>query len=199
MGLFDKVSHELVDIIEWTDDSPDILVWRFPRWQNEIKNGAKLVVRQSQVAVFVNEGKIADVFPSGTHTLETANIPVLSTLRGWKYGFNSPFKVEVYFVNTRQYTDQKWGTKNPIMLNDPNFGMVDIRAFGTYAFRVADPKKFMEEIVGTNSAFTTEDIGGQLKSTMVSKLTSELAKSGFGVDKFSANVEEISDFCKTKV
>ncbi|HTB05576.1 MAG TPA: SPFH domain-containing protein [Bacteroidia bacterium] len=199
MSIFSGISHELIDIIEWTDDSSDTLVWRFPRWQNEIKNGAKLVVRQAQAAVFVNEGKIADVYQPGTYTLETNNMPILTTLRGWKYGFNSPFKVEVYFVNTRQYTDQKWGTKNPIMLNDPNFGMVDIRAFGTYAFRVADPKKFMEEIVGTNSAFTTEDIGGQLKSTMVSKLTSELAKSGFGVDKFSANVEEISDFCKTKV
>jgi membrane protease subunit (stomatin/prohibitin family) len=199
MGLFDKVSHELVDIIEWTDDSPDILVWRFPRWQNEIKNGAKLVVRQSQVAVFVNEGKIADVFPSGTHTLETANIPVLSTLRGWKYGFNSPFKVEVYFVNTRQYTDQKWGTKNPIMLNDANFGMVNLRAFGTFAFRVTDGKKFIEEIVGTSGEFTTEEITGQLKSTMISKLSDAIAKSNLGIEKFSANLEEFSQFGMDKL
>jgi len=199
MGLLSGISHELIDIIEWTDDSSDTLVWRFPRWQNEIKMGAQLVVRQAQAAVFVNEGKIADVFQSGTYTLETKNIPILTTLRGWKYGFNSPFKAEVYFVNTRQFTDQKWGTKNPIMLNDDKFGMVDIRAFGTYAFRVNDPKKFMEEIVGTNSQFTAEDISGQLRSMMVTKLTEELAKSNFGVEKFSANVSEISDFCKEKV
>ena len=158
MGIFSGISHELIDIIEWTDDSSDVLLWSFPRWQNEIKNGAKLVVRQAQVAVFVNEGKIADVFQPGTYTLETQNMPILTTLKGWKYGFNSPFKAEVYFVNTKQYTDQKWGTKNPIMLNDDKFGMVELRAFGTYAFRVADAKKFLEEIVGTNSAFTTEDI-----------------------------------------
>jgi membrane protease subunit (stomatin/prohibitin family) len=199
MGLLSGISHELVDIIEWTDDSADTLVWRFPRWQNEIKMGAQLVVRQAQAAVFVNEGKIADVFQSGTYTLETKNIPVLTTLRGWKYGFNSPFKAEVYFVNTRQYTDQKWGTKNPIMLNDDKFGMVDIRAFGTYAFRITDSKKFMEEIVGTNSQFSTDDIGGQLRSLMVTKITEELAKSNFGVEKFSANLGEISDYCKEKL
>src|SRR5580704_13929886 len=153
MSIFSGISHELIDIIEWNDNSTDTLVWRFPRWQDEIKMGAQLVVRQAQAAVFVNEGKIADVFQSGTYTLETKNIPVLTTLRGWKYGFNSPFKVDVYYVNTRQFTDQKWGTKKPIMLNDEKFGMVDIRAFGTYAFRVTDAKKFMEEIVGTNSQF----------------------------------------------
>ncbi len=199
MGIFSGISHELIDIIEWTDDSSDVLLWRFPRWQNEIKNGAKLVVRQAQVAVFVNEGKIADVFQSGTYTLTTENIPILTTLRGWKYGFNSPFKAEVYFVNTKQYTDQKWGTKNPIMLNDDKFGMVELRAFGTYAFRVSDAKKFMEEIVGTNSSFTTEDIEGQLRSLMVTNLTSAVAKSNLGVEKFSANLDEFSAFAKEKV
>jgi len=199
MGIFSGISHELIDIIEWTDDSSDVLLWRFPRWQNEIKNGAKLVVRQAQVAVFVNEGKIADVFQPGTYTLETQNMPILTTLKGWKYGFNSPFKAEVYFVNTKQYTDQKWGTKNPIMLNDDKFGMVELRAFGTYAFRVADAKKFLEEIVGTNSAFTTEDIAGQLRSMMVTNLTSAVAKSNLGVEKFSANLDEFSAFAKEKV
>ncbi len=199
MGLFSAISHQLIDIIEWKDDSTDTMVWRFPRFQDEIKMGAQLVVRQAQAAVFVNEGKIADVFQSGTYTLDTKNIPILTTLKGWKYGFNSPFKAEVYFVNTKQYTDQKWGTKNPIMLNDDKFGMVEIRAFGTYAFRVADAKKFIEEIVGTNSYFSTEDMAGQLKSLMVNKLTEELAKSNFGVEKFSANVGEVSDFCKEKL
>ncbi len=199
MGLFSGISHELIDIIEWNDDSSDTLLWRFPRWQDEIKNGAKLVVRQSQAAVFVNEGQIADVFMPGTHTLETKNIPVLTTLRGWKYGFNSPFKVDVYFVNTRQYTDQKWGTKNPIMLNDEKFGMVDLRAFGTYSFKVSDPKKFVEELTGTNSQFTTEDIGGQIRSMMVSNLTNAVAKSNLGIEKFSANLEEFSTFAKEKL
>lgn len=194
MGLFDKISHELIDIIEWTDDSSDTLVWRFPRWQNEIKNGAKLVVRQAQVAVFVNEGKVADVFQSGTFTLETKNLPVLSTLRGWKYGFNSPFKAEVYFVSTKQYTDQKWGTKNPIMLNDANFGMVSIRAFGTFAYKVSDAKNFIEQIAGTSGEFTTEQINGQIRSNLVSKFTNALAKSNLGVDKMSANLEELSAF-----
>jgi len=199
MGIFSGISHELIDIIEWTDDSSNVMLWRFPRWQNEIKNGAKLVVRQAQVAVFVNEGKIADVFEPGTYTLETKNLPVLTTLKGWKYGFNSPFKAEVYFVNTKQYTDQKWGTKNPIMLNDEKFGMVDLRAFGTYAFRVSDAKKFIEEIVGTNSAFTTEDIDGQLRSLMVTNLTNAVAKSNMGVEKFSANLDEFSVFAKEKL
>lgn len=199
MGLFSGISHELIDIIEWNDDSADTLLWRFPRWQDEIKMGARLVVRQSQAAVFVNEGKIADVFQPGTYTLQTQNIPVLTTLKGWKYGFNSPFKAEVYFVNTRQFTDQKWGTKNPIMLNDDKFGMIDLRAFGTYAFRVSDAKKFLEEVVGTNSRFSADDIGGQLRSLMVNKLTEEVAKSNLGIEKFSANLEEFSDFAKAKL
>jgi len=194
MGLFDKISHELIDIIEWLDDSNDTLVWRFPRWQNEIKNGAKLVVRQAQVAVFVNEGKVADVFQPGTYTLETKNLPVLSTLRGWKYGFNSPFKAEVYFVSTRQFTAQKWGTKNPIMLNDANFGMVTIRAFGTYVYKVTDGQKFLEQIAGTDGRFTTEEINEQIRSNIVAKFTNALAKSNLGVDKMSANLDELSAF-----
>ena len=130
MGLFDKIRGEFIDIVEWTDDSPDTLVHRFERYNNEIKFGAKLVVREGQEAVFVDEGQLADVFPPGTYTLETANIPILSTLQGWKHGFESPFKAEVYFVNVRQFTDQKWGTKNPIMLRDPEFGPLRLRAHG---------------------------------------------------------------------
>jgi len=194
MGLFDKVSHELIDIIEWLDDTNDTLVWRFPRWQNEIKNGAKLVVRPSQIAVFINEGKVADTFQPGTYTLETQNLPVLSTLRGWKYGFNSPFKAEVYFVSSKQFTAQKWGTKNPIMLNDPNFGMVTIRAFGTFAYKVNDGQKFIEQIAGTEGTFSTEGINEQIRSNLVSKFTNALAKSNLGVDKMSANLEELSAF-----
>ena len=154
VGLIDKISGELIDIVEWTDDTRDTIVWRFPRHDNEIKMSAKLVVREGQVAVFVNEGTIADVFTPGTYTLETRNLPVLSTLKGWKYGFESPFKAEVYFVSTRQFTDQKWGTQNPAMMRDPEFGMVRVRAFGTYSFKAADPAVLLRELVGTDPEFT---------------------------------------------
>lgn len=175
MGLFDALRNELIDIIEWTDDSRDTIVWRFPRHDNEIKMGAQLIVRESQVAVFVNEGRIADVFAPGTYTLETRNIPILTTLKGWKYGFDSPFKAEVYFVNTRQFTDFKWGTKNPIMLRDPEFGAVRLRAFGGFAARVVDPPLFLSELVGTDPQFRTEEIENYLRQMIVSRLGSALA------------------------
>jgi membrane protease subunit (stomatin/prohibitin family) len=163
MGLFDKLKNEFIDIIEWQDSSADTIVWRFPRYQNEIKMGAKLTVRESQVAVFLNEGKIADVFQPGMYSLETQNMPLMSTLRGWKYGFNSPFKADIYFVSTRQFIDQKWGTKNPITLSDERFGMIELRAFGSFAFRVTDAGKFLKEVSGTDGDYTTEDVTGQLK------------------------------------
>src|ERR1700753_3882615 len=133
MGLMDRIRGEFIDIVEWTDDSRDTIVWRFPRFENEIKMGAKLVVRESQAAVFVNEGRIAGVFPPGNYTLETQKLPLLATLKGWKYGFHSPFKAEVYFVTTRQFTDMKWGTQNPVIVRDAEFGMVRLRAFGAFA------------------------------------------------------------------
>jgi membrane protease subunit (stomatin/prohibitin family) len=136
MGLWDKLTNEFIDIIEWLGASNDTIVWRFPRYQSEIKNGAKLIVRESQVAVFVCEGQLADVFHPGTYTLTTQNLPLLSTLKGWKFGFNSPFKAEVYFISTKQFATQKWGTKNPLMLRDPEFGPVRLRAFGTYAIQI---------------------------------------------------------------
>ena len=139
MGLLDKIKGEFVDIVEWTDDSRDTIVWRFPRYENQIKYGAKLTVRESQVAVFVNQGQVADVFQPGMYTLWAESLPILSTLQGWKYGFNSPFRAEVYFVNTRQFTDQKWGTQNPAMMRDADFGMVRVRAFGAYSFKVRRP------------------------------------------------------------
>jgi len=145
MNLWEKATAELIDIIEWNDDSSDTLVWRFLRYENEIKHGTQLIVRQSQAAVFVNKGKIADVFTPGMHHLTTANLPLLSTLMGWKYGFHSPFKAEVYFVNTRNFTNLKWGTKNPVMLRDPEFGPVRLRAFGSYVIRVGDPEKFIRD------------------------------------------------------
>ena len=141
MGLMDRVKGQFIDIVEFLDDSRDTIVWRFPRQGNEIKMGAKLVCREGQAAVFENEGKIADVFQPGTYTLETQNMPILSDLKGWKYGFNSPFKAEVYFVGTRLYTDMKWGTQEPVTVRDAEFGMVRLRAFGTYAMQRHRPRR----------------------------------------------------------
>jgi membrane protease subunit (stomatin/prohibitin family) len=175
MGLMDKLRGEFIDIVEWLDDSRDTIVWRFPRHDNEIKMGAKLVVRESQVAVFVNEGTICDAFPPGTFTLETQNMPILSTIKGWKYGFHSPFKAEVYFVNTRQFTDLKWGTQNPVIVRDPEFGMVRLRAFGAYAARVVDPQRLLTELVGTDPQFRTEEVQEYLRQMIIGKLATALA------------------------
>jgi membrane protease subunit (stomatin/prohibitin family) len=175
VGLIDKLRGELIDIIEWLDDSRDTMVWRFPRYDNEIKMGAKLVVRESQSAVFVNEGQVADVYQPGTYTLETQNMPILSTLKGWKYGFHSPFKAEVYFVNTRLFTELKWGTQNPVMLRDAEFGMVRLRAFGAYAARVVDPAALLRELVGTDPQFRTEEVREYLRQLIVGRLGNALA------------------------
>ncbi|ANH92577.1 antifreeze protein [Streptomyces sp. SAT1] len=178
MGLMDRIRGEFIDIIEWTDDGRDTIVWRFPRYENEIKMGARLVVRESQVAVFVNEGRLADVYQPGTYTLTTQNMPVLSTLKGWKHGFESPFKAEVYFVTTRQFTDFKWGTQNPVILRDADFGMVRVRAFGTFAAKVVDAAALLRELVGTDPQFRTEEVGEHLRQLIVSKLGSALGSSG---------------------
>jgi len=175
MGLWDKLKGELIDIIEWLDDSRDTIVWRFPRYENEIKMGAKLIVRESQAAVFVNEGRVADVFAPGTYTLTTQNMPILSTLKGWKYGFESPWKAEVYFVNTRQFTDMKWGTQNPVIVRDPEFGAVRLRAFGAFAMRVTDPAALLRELVGTDPQFRTEEVQEYLRQLVVGHLGSALA------------------------
>ncbi|MFF7241772.1 SPFH domain-containing protein [Streptomyces collinus] len=178
MGLFDRIRGEFIDIIEWTDDGRDTIVWRFPRHGNEIKMGARLVVRESQVAVFVNEGRLADVYQPGTYTLSTQNMPVLSTLKGWKHGFESPFKAEVYFVTTRQFTDFKWGTQNPVILRDAEFGMVRVRAFGTFAAKVVDAAALLRELVGTDPQFRTEEVGEHLRQLIVSQLGSALGSAG---------------------
>jgi membrane protease subunit (stomatin/prohibitin family) len=192
MGLMDKLRGELIDIIEWLDDSRDTMVYRFPRYENEIKMGAKLVVRESQTAVFVNEGTIADVFVPGTYTLQTQNMPILSTLKGWKYGFDSPFKAEVYFVSTRQFTDFKWGTQNPIMLRDSDFGMVRVRAFGAFSARVVDPSAFLRELVGTDSLFTTDEVKEFLRQMIVGRLAGALAHAQVAVLDLAANQEQIA-------
>jgi membrane protease subunit (stomatin/prohibitin family) len=200
MGLLDKLRGELIDIIEWTEPSNnDILCYRFPRYNNEIKNGAKLTVREGQAAVFVSEGKIADVFSPGMYTLETNNLPILSTIKGWKYGFQSPFKAEVYFVSTRQWTDKKWGTQNPIMLRDPEFGPVRIRAFGTYAFRVADPGTFLKELVATDPSFESYEIANQLRNVIVSRFVDALGQAKMPMLDLAGNYEKISTVAREKI
>lgn len=193
MGLFDKLRGELIDIIEFLDNTQDTIVYRFERYNNQIKNNAKLIVREGQMAVFVNEGQIADMFSPGTYTLSTQNLPILSTLQGWKYGFNSPFKAEVYFVSTKNFIDQKWGTKNAIILNDNRFGMVEIRAFGIYSFKVTAADVFIKEIVGTNQTFTTEHIKEQLKSIIVTRFSDATGESHLPIESYAANLNELSE------
>jgi membrane protease subunit (stomatin/prohibitin family) len=199
MSLWNKIKGELVDIIEWLDESRDTMVYRFERYGNEIKYGAKLVVREGQAAVFIDQGKLADVFEPGMYTLETKNLPILSTLMGWKHGFESPFKAEVYFVSTRRFTDLKWGTKNPIMLRDPEFGPTRVRAFGTYEIRVKDPAVFIREIVGTDGHFTTEGITDQLRNMIVSRFTDILGESRIPVLDLAANYDELGNFVTTRL
>jgi membrane protease subunit (stomatin/prohibitin family) len=199
MGLFDKLKNEFIDIIEWTDSSNDTMVWRFPRYQNEIKNNAKLTVRESQVAVFVNEGQFADVFQPGMYTLSTQNLPLLSTLKGWKYGFDSPFKAEVYFVNTKQFTNLKYGTKNPIMIRDAEFGPVRIRAFGSYAMRITDAKAFIKEIAGTDEHVTTEEITENLRNIVMTRFTDAVASAKIPVLDMASNYDEFSDTIHKKI
>jgi len=192
--IWGKLMGEFVDIIEWTDKTQDTMVWRFERYGNEIKNGAQLTVRESQVAVFVSEGQIADVFTPGMYTLETKNLPILSTLQGWVHGFNSPFKAEVYFVNTKRFTDLKWGTKNPIILRDKDFGPIRLRAFGSYVVRVTDAATFLREIVGTDGDFTVDEITNQLRNMIVSRLGVVLGESGIPILDMAASYEHLGEF-----
>ncbi|WP_228236790.1 SPFH domain-containing protein [Allomuricauda sp. M10] len=192
----EKLSNEFIDIIEWLDYTDDTIAYRFERYQNEIKNGAKLIVREGQTAVFINEGQLADVFTPGTYDLTTQNLPILATLKGWKYGFNSPFKAEVYFVNTHLFTDEKWGTKSPITLSDDRFGLVEIRAFGTYAYKIADAGKFIKDIVGTDSNFTNFEINEHLKSLIATRFTDTVGKANLPIELYAANTTELSDTCR---
>lgn len=193
MGLFDKLRGELIDIIEWIDDTRNTLVWRFPRYQNEIKQGAQLIVRPGQMAVFVLQGKIGDVFEPGTHTLNTQNLPILSTIAGWKYGFNSPFKSEVYFISTRQITDLKWGTPNPVMLRDPEFGPIRLRAFGTYALKAVEPKALLTELVGTDGVVEADEVTELMRSIIASALADMLAEKQVAALDLASKYREFSE------
>jgi membrane protease subunit (stomatin/prohibitin family) len=193
MALWDKLMGELVDIVEWLDDTHDTLSYRFERYQNEIKYGAKLVVREGQMAAFINEGKLADVFKPGTYELTTQNLPILTTLRGWKYGFNSPFKAEVYFLSTRKFTDLKWGTPGPAMMRDRDFGMVRATAFGLYAIRVKDPAIVIRDLVGTDDRFTTEDVQENLRGKIGLRIKELMPELGIPVIEMEAKVFEMGN------
>lgn len=199
MGIMDAIRSQFIEVIEWLDDSGNTLLYRFPVQGQEIKNGARLTVRESQTAVFVFQGQIADVFPPGLHTIDGGNTPILSKLGAWMHGFNSPFKAEVYFVNTKQFTDLKWGTANPVMMRDTDFGMVRLRAFGIYSIRVIEPRAFIKEVAGTNGHFVTEDIEGQLKRTLVSGFSDALAESKIAALDLASNYDELGKFVRGKL
>jgi len=191
MSIFNFLKGQFIDVIHWVDDTRDTMVWRFERYDHAINYGAKLTVREGQAAVFVHEGQLADVFTPGLYLLETNNMPVMTALQHWDHGFSSPFKSEIYFVNTRRFTGLKWGTKNPIMLRDPEFGPLRLRAFGTYATRVVDPARFMTEIVGTDGDYSTEEIALQLRNIIVNKASVALAQSGIPALDMAANKTEL--------
>ncbi|MGY6549862.1 MAG: SPFH domain-containing protein [Roseinatronobacter sp.] len=191
--VFSFLKGQFIDVIEWTDASRDTMVHRFERYGNSIMYGAKLTVRESQLAVFIHEGQLADVFGPGLYMLETNNMPLMTALQHWDHGFNSPFKSEIYFVNTRRFTGLKWGTQNPVMLRDPEFGPLRLRAFGSYAIRVTDPVPFMREIVGTDGDFTQDKIAGQIRTIVVQKVSRVLAASGIPALDMAANTKDLSD------
>src|SRR5512147_3071410 len=177
MGLRNFVRGELLEIIEWTDDSRDTLSYRYPDQDKAIKRGAQLIVRESQMAQFVYLGQFGDLFAPGKHTLITDNIPILTTLQGWKYGFESPFKADVYYLTTRLFTGNKWGTSNPVMVRDQDFGIVRLRAFGTYDFRIVDAPRFLKEVAGTDDHFRLDEFADAMRSRIVSVFSDALASS----------------------
>ncbi|QDY69644.1 SPFH domain-containing protein [Qingshengfaniella alkalisoli] len=199
MAIFDFLSGEFIDVIAWTDDTRDTIVWRFERQGHEIKYGAKLTVREGQSAVFVHEGQLADVFTPGLYMLETNNMPIMTKLQHWDHGFRSPFKSEIYYVNTTRFNDLKWGTKNPVILRDPEFGPVRVRAFGTYSIRVHDPAKFMVEIVGTDGEFTMDEISFQIRNIITQEFSRVIAQSGIPVLDMAANTADLGKLIATEI
>ncbi|MBQ7305773.1 MAG: SPFH domain-containing protein [Clostridia bacterium] len=194
MGIFDILKGQLIDVIEWTDSSNDTMVYKYDMNGKEIMMGAQLTVRESQVAIFVNEGQLADVFQPGRYELSTSNMPIMTALKAWKFGFNSPFKSDVYFINTKQFLDLKWGTSNPVMMRDAEFGMIRLRAFGIYSFRVTDPEAFLKEVFGTSSLFTVDGVEGQIKRTLVSGLSDAIAETKIPALDLAANYDELANY-----
>jgi membrane protease subunit (stomatin/prohibitin family) len=193
MGFLDNLKGQFVDIIEWIDPSNDTIAYRFERHKNEIKMGAKLTVRPGQMAVFVNEGQIADVFPPGMYELSTQNLPILSTLKGWKYGFNSPFKAEVYFFSTKVFTNLKWGTSNPITIRDSELGPIRLKAYGNYTFKVEDGAKLLEEIVSTDGLFQVDEITDHLRNVIITSFASWVGGSKIPLLDFAANYRSMGN------
>ena len=187
MALMDFIKKQFIDIIQWTETGDGTLAWRFPMAEMEIQHGASLTVRESQMAVFVNEGQVADVFGPGMYKLSTQTLPVLTYLKNWDKLFESPFKSDVYFFSTRQQVDQKWGTPQPVTIRDKDFGAVRLRAFGNYSYRVADPKLFHTEISGTRDLYTVTDLDGQLRGLVLQHISSAIASSGIPFLDLAAN------------
>lgn len=200
MSVFDFIKSQLIDIIEWNEtQGSDLVAWRFPRGDNEIKNGAKLIVREGQIAILVNMGQLADVFKPGMHTLETKNIPLLSTIMGWKYGFESPFKCEVYFLSTRRFMDLKWGTTSPVMMRDREFGMVRVLAHGSYAIQVNDAPSFLRELLATQPNLDSSRIADSMRPLVITRASDALASSGVAVLDMAAHLDELSKIVGDKV
>lgn len=194
MGILDMLRGQCIDVIEWTDASQDTIVHKYDMNGKEIMMGAQLTVRESQAAIFVNEGQLADIFQPGRYELQTSNMPIMTALKSWKFGFNSPFKADVYFVSTKQFLDRKWGTTNPVMMRDAEFGMIRLRAFGSYAFRVTDPEALLKECFGTNRVYKAEDIDGQIKRIAVSSLSDAIAESKVPALDLAANYDELGSY-----
>ncbi len=199
VDLWKKFTGEFIDIVEWLDDSNNTLVYRFERMNNEIKYGAKLTVREGQMAVFINEGQLADVFKPGMYTLTTQNLPILSTLKGWKYGFESPFKAEVYFVSTRKFTDMKWGTPGPATMRDKEFGIVRATAFGLYTIRVKDPALFIKDVSGTEGRFTTDAIQENLRGKIGLRIKEVMPELGLSIIDLEAQVSQIGSMLRERI
>ena len=195
MGLFDFIRGQFIDVIEWVDASRDTIIWKFPDQDKEVKMGAQLTVRESQVALMINEGSAADIFQPGRYELTTRNMPIMTSLRSWKYGFESPFKVDIYYVNTRQFTDLKWGTPTPVYIPDSKFGQVEIRAFGAFNFRVKDAGKFFKEFAGTDPEVQVSELEGTLRGKLVDRFTevvAEMAEQGLSFVQLQAQKSEFT-------
>jgi excisionase family DNA binding protein len=193
MAIIDFIKKQFIDIIEWTDDSRDTLSFRFPDEDKAIKNGAQLIVRESQHVQFIYLGEFGDTFSPGKYTLTTDNIPVLTKLKSWKYGFTSPFKADVYYLNTRLFTGNKWGTSNPIMMRDNDLGIVRVRAFGTYDFRISDPKLFLKEVAGSDQNFRLDEFADTMRSRIVSIFADALASARVPVFDVASRYSELGD------
>ncbi|MEM6346103.1 MAG: SPFH domain-containing protein [Bacteroidota bacterium] len=202
MGLFDFIKGQFIDVIEWVDPKRDVLVWKFPDQDKEVKMGAQLTVRESQAAILINEGKMADVFEPGRFELTTRNMPIMTTINSWKYGFDSPFKVDIYYFNTRQFTDNKWGTPSPVTIPDSKFGQVEFRSFGTYNFRINDFETFFKEFAGTDPVVRLAEIEGTLRGKLVDRFTeivAEMAENDFSFVQMQANKTEFVEALKPRI